>query len=114
MNEQKSNSIEGYQNTIELLKRTLQFYALKENYTVNHPVNNELFSFVEMDGGSQARFTLDKVRELDELNEKMEKDYNVEIDALQNMSDSELESFGETNPIDLINVFIQSRDDKDI
>jgi len=114
MSEQKSNSIEGYQNIIELLKRTLQFYALKENYTVNHPVNNELFSFVEMDGGSQARFTLDKVRELDELNEKMERDYNAEIDALQNMSDSELESFGETNPLDLIKAFKTFTNDNNI
>jgi hypothetical protein len=86
----KSNSIEGYQNTIELLKRTLQFYALKENYDVSHPINNQLFSFVEMDGGSQARFSLDKIREIDELNEKLEKDYNAEIDALQNITDDEI------------------------
>ncbi len=112
--EPKPNSIEGYQNSIELLKRTLQFYALKENYVISHPLNNQLFSFIEMDGGTQARFTLDKVRELDELNVKMEKDYNAEIEALQNMSNAELESFGETNPIDLIRLFIQSRDDKNI
>lgn len=86
----KPNSIEGYQNTIELLKRALEFYALKENYVVNHPLNNELFSYVEMDGGTQARFMLDKIEEIDELNKKMEKDYNVEIDALQNLSDDEL------------------------
>jgi len=88
--EPKSNSIEGYQNSIELLKRTLQFYALKENYMVSHPINNQLFSFVEMDGGTQARFTLDKLKEIEELNEKMEKDYNAEIDALQNMNDDEI------------------------
>ena len=88
--EPKPNSIEGYQNSIELLKRTLQFYALKENYMVSHPINNQLFSFVEMDGGTQARFTLDKLREIEELNEKMEKDYNAEIDALQNMNDDEI------------------------
>lgn len=98
--EPKPNSIESYQNTIELLKRTLQFYALKENYAVTHSLNNQLFSFVEMDGGTQARFTLDKVKELTELNEKMEKDYNAEIDALQNMSDEEI-----------LNTFM---DDKDI
>jgi PHP family Zn ribbon phosphoesterase len=84
------NSIEGYQNSIELLKRTLRFYALKENYNVSHPLNNQLFSFIEMDGGTQARFTLDKLREIEELNEKLEKDYNAEIDALQNLSDDEI------------------------
>jgi len=88
--EPKSNSIEGYQNTIELLKITLQFYAKKENYDVSHPINNQLFSFVEMDGGSQARFSLDKIKEIDELNEKLEKDYNAEIEALQNLSDDDI------------------------
>jgi hypothetical protein len=111
-----TNSIEGYQNTIEFLKRALEFYANEDNYTAKTPKNNELFAFppIEMDGGTQARFALDKVKELDELNEKMERDYNAGLDALQNISDEELDSIGETNPIDLINVFMQSRDDKNI
>ena len=97
------NSIEEYQNLVNLLKTTLEFYADQRNYAgyMGNPASIDLDEH-----GSQARFVLAKVKELEELNQKMQDDY----DKL--MLDAEtMESDGETNPIDLINIFIQTRDD---
>lgn len=54
-----------YQNLIEILKTTLEFYAREGNW---NPENNpsvcavELKSLVELDGGTQAKFALEKIR----------------------------------------------------
>lgn len=79
------NNIEEYQNIVELLKQALWFYANNEHYKVIHAINNELFSYVEMDSGTQARFALNKLRELEELKKKMEDEFTESIkeDALQ-------------------------------
>jgi len=79
------NNITEYQNIIELLKRTLEFYSELANYVQNKPVNNELLSMVEMDNGEQARFALKKIIEfnknkLDTIGEHIK---NAE-DALEN------------------------------
>lgn len=101
------NNIEEYQNAIELLKQALNFYADKRNYEINIPQNNALFSLIEMDSGSQARFALEQAVKIQNVNQKMLDDYDKviseTIDAIENhpidLSD------GETNPIDLINYF---------
>jgi DNA-directed RNA polymerase subunit L len=66
------NSIEECNNVIELLKQVLKFYADKSNYDAKHPVNNVLFSHIEMDCGAQARFVLERVDELENLTKNLE------------------------------------------
>lgn len=62
-------SIEDYQNIVELLKQALLYYADKKHYDVNHNVNGELYSSIELDGGIQARFALNKLEEFNKLGE---------------------------------------------
>ena len=61
------SNIEQLQNSIELLKRALTFYAEKDNYIVKHNQNNTLFSYIEMDNGVQARFALEKLEQIENL-----------------------------------------------
>jgi hypothetical protein len=106
-----NDNVEKLINTIELLKQALKFYADKRNYEVNRPLNNELFSYVEMDSGSQARFALDKCKELDDINQKIQDDYSrLSNELLDEMEDND----GETSPIDLIRIFKETRDDNNI
>jgi len=69
------NSIEEYRNAIEMLKQALSFYANPDNYKQNHAVNHELFSYVEMDGGVQANFALNKLSDLENLSKNMEDEF---------------------------------------
>lgn len=62
------NSIEDYQNLVELLKLALEFYA---------KANNDEFN---IDKGFQAKFALSKIRELEGEYEKMVKEYNNSLD----------------------------------
>jgi hypothetical protein len=84
------NSPEEYQNVIELLKLTLKFYADNNNYVYpdNSPATRR--SLIEIDGGSQARFALEQVNQLDELNKKMQEDYdNAMINMINMVEDRE-------------------------
>lgn len=69
------NSVEEYQNLVELLKQALLFYADKSNY-----VSDIGFKpYVELDDyGSQARFALKRIEELDDIYGKMEID-NIKL-----------------------------------
>lgn len=69
------NNIEEYQNLVSVLKHALEFYANAENYDVKHPVNNVLFSQIEMDCGAQAKFALSKIEEA----ENNQKDLETEL-----------------------------------
>jgi len=73
---------EEYLNLIELLKLALKFYADKNSYVVNHPVNDELCSLIELDEGSQARFALDKIGEFEEYGKNIEEEYAKQIESL--------------------------------
>lgn len=66
------NDNEKYLNIIELLKQALLFYANKENYLSYEDKN----TLIMLDKGSQARFALKQIEELDEINEKIKYDYN--------------------------------------
>jgi hypothetical protein len=100
-------------NTIELLKLALNFYADKRNYEINRPLNDKLFSLIEMDSGSQARFALEKTKELENINQKIQDDYSrLSNELLDRMEDGDND--GETNPIDLIRIFKETRDDNNI
>jgi hypothetical protein len=86
------NSTQDYENLIELLKITLEFYANKKNY--EKIIYSELrgnISSIDLDEyGSQARFALNKIKEIREINEKLVKDYSAEIEAVQNKGEQEI------------------------
>jgi hypothetical protein len=106
----KMNSIEELQNLVGLMQQALKFYADKNNYFTSQKVsNNPAPSMIMLDGGSQAQFALDLAKKLADQNQKIQDEYDKLIMETEN-----LEPTGETNPLDLINVFIQSRDDKNI
>ena len=74
------NNIEDYRNVIELLKQALKFYANPDNYKCNKPMGGELYSSVELDGGVQANFALDKAEDVLHLSE------NLENELVKNLS----------------------------
>ena len=107
------NTIEELQNLIELLKQALNFYANGENYRGNRSASScsgISVSKIEMDEGSQARFALEKAKQLAELNQKMQDDYDKfmvgyeQLKANDNIAD----------PQELIKVFKTMGDDKNI
>ena len=73
------SNIEQLQNSIELLKRALTFYAEKDNYIAKHNQNNTLFSYIEMDNGVQARFALEKLEQIENLYKEAEEEYTTEV-----------------------------------
>jgi len=73
------SNIEQLQNSIELLKRALTFYAEKDNYIVKHNQNNTLFSYIEMDNGVQARFALEKLEQIENLYKEAEENFTTEL-----------------------------------
>ena len=86
------NNIEDYQNLVELLKQALLFYGNENNYpkTIcitgddNTNIGNGL-SRIEIDKGSQARFALTKIDEINTINQKMLDDYvNISEKMLSN------------------------------
>jgi hypothetical protein len=86
----ETHSIEEYQNLIELLKKALEFYADKKNYVQKAGGYNELTSRVELDGGSQAQFALEKIKELSEFNKNIENDFVKNItNAIENEENTE-------------------------
>jgi hypothetical protein len=90
------NNIEDYQNLVELLKQALLFYSNENNYpkTIcitgddNTKIENNL-SQIEIDKGSQARFALSKINEINIINQKMLDDYvNISEKMLNNVNDN--------------------------
>ena len=75
------NSIEENQNALELLKQALMFYANSDNYKQTQPVSNnyELFSMIEMDNGSQARFALEQLEKIQTITQNAEEEFVKEI-----------------------------------
>jgi hypothetical protein len=80
------NSIEEYQNLIELFKQTLKFYAETDNY-VRPPMDAMMYcvrpefrvappSLIDKDCGAQARFIIQKAEELQKLNQEMQNEYD--------------------------------------
>ena len=69
------SNFEENQNIAELFKQALKFYAEKSNYDAKHPINNTLFSQIEMDNGAQARFALEKAEELENLSKTIEDEF---------------------------------------
>jgi hypothetical protein len=78
-----AKTIEDYQNIVELLKRALLFYANKKNYQIDHRLDGtSSATYIEFDKGMQAEFALDKLREFDEIHEKMEMDFKASVENI--------------------------------
>lgn len=81
----KMNSIEDYQNLVELLKFALEFYAKADPQELS------------VDNGFQAKFALSKIKELESEYDKMKKEYDDSLiiddeDAMLNKLENELEN----------------------
>jgi hypothetical protein len=87
-------SIEQYENLVALLKQALKFYANSSNY---HGAMGTIAPIDSDEQGSQARFALKKIEELEEINKKLELDI---INSVDNTIDSE-----DNNLEDIINNF---------
>lgn len=74
-----ANNVDEYQNIIELLKQALKFYADNDNYSVDRTKSDSIFTQIQMDGGSQARFALDKANVFINARKKVENDINHHI-----------------------------------
>lgn len=65
------NSLEELRSKIELMKQALLFYGNKENYLFFKNKDAP----VALDEGTQARFALKQLEDLDEMNEEMGQEY---------------------------------------
>jgi vacuolar-type H+-ATPase subunit E/Vma4 len=74
---------EQYTNIIEMLKRTLQFYADESNYDFN----NTSKPLIVLDSGKQANDTLKHIEEMEKSIESFENDYNEYINNVNNPED---------------------------
>jgi len=83
---------EQYENLISLLEQALLFYGDKSNYLVKSKSPD---SNVRMDNGLQARFALEKIKELKESMNKLESDY---IGIVNDINESE------NTPENIINI----------
>jgi|GEM_PF-1864412 len=70
--------VETYQSLIQLLKLALEFYANENHYVVNKPMNGECYSSIELDGGGQARFALDRITEFNKLVAELDEIQGIE------------------------------------
>jgi hypothetical protein len=89
------NSIEEYQNLVGLLQEALKFYANENNYMKGKLPEGEfdfnvcirpecripIPSLIDKDGGFQARFALERAKQLAELNQKMQDDYDNAVSS---------------------------------
>jgi hypothetical protein len=65
---------EDYENLIEVLKQALLFYDDKNNYSIR-PNTNDPLPLIMIDGGSQAKFALEKINEIRLVHDEMEADW---------------------------------------
>jgi hypothetical protein len=101
------NSIEEYQNLVELLKKTLEFYADSRNY--DGPMGN--IAPIDLDEhGFQARFALEKVKELEELNKKIMEDYDKIVGGYEQLQASQ----DIVDPEKLIELYKLMNNDKNV
>jgi len=74
---------EQIDNLFSLIKDTLEFYGDKKNYEVNHPLNNELFSKIEMDKGAFARKTLGLMKKINNFDNELK---NIDDKLLEKLN----------------------------
>jgi len=98
------NSIEERDNLILLLQETLKFYANPENYRGTKTTGSccgTPFSYIDMDEGSQARFALKRVEELNIMNQNLQEEYDKITMGLIDVVENNID---EIDPVDLIKV----------
>ena len=66
-------NLEEYKNQIELLKQALLFYGNKKNY--ENEVRYEESSLIYVDNGTQARFALEQLQKVEDVNDEINDDY---------------------------------------
>ena len=73
---------EEYNNLIELLKKALEFYADENNYSIEIYIedndvtkNTKSPSMVALDGGTQAKFALEKIATFQDDRDEQEKEF---------------------------------------
>ena len=69
------NNEEQYQSLLTLAKQALMFYANENNYTFGMVAGN--FSQIELDKGFQAKFALQQMEQLEQLNFTMISDFST-------------------------------------
>ena len=74
------NSIEEYENLVELLKQVLAYYADDNTYTIFNTGNETKSNSIMIDKGFQAKFALQKIKELEEIYDKIDLDYLKSIE----------------------------------
>jgi len=62
-------------NVIELLKQALLFYSSVNNYKVDRTISDSIFSPIEMDSGTQARFALKLIEDNAKVMEGANEEY---------------------------------------
>jgi len=97
-----------YQNLIELLKKTLEFYANQNNYSTYFGSGIETShgslakmqqSRIELDRGYQAQFALKKIKEIFNYNNDMKLEYVEELKKkVENIEDDDIDGL-----IDVVN-----------
>lgn len=82
------NSVEEYQNLVELLKTALNFYANPSNY---NGAMGTIAPIASDEYGSQARFALEKVSELENLSKTVEDEFvkNI-VNSIENGDDIDI------------------------
>jgi len=73
-----------YQNQLDLLKEALKFYANKDKYLFYEHRDAP----IALDEGMQARFALEQLEHVDELNEDIENDYSKLLDGVESPEDT--------------------------
>lgn len=93
-----TNDIEECLNQIELLKQALLFYANVDNYVEKHDVEKNMFSYIQMDSGTQARFVL---KQLENIKNIVSPDYDNLVedgeDYLNNEVNKEIKKLNNEN-----------------
>lgn len=96
-------NFEKYKNQVELLKQALLFYADKINY--HGEMGNA--AMIDLDEhGSQARFALEQLKKVEEINEGIDNDY------LKYVSEETSQQETTEGIINLINEIKKVEDDK--
>jgi len=82
----KLSNIEEYINLIGVLENALKFYADEQNYLFFEDKD----ALIALDEGAQARFALDKIKEVTEARETLEADFVKNIsESIENNDEVE-------------------------
>lgn len=94
MNEKRMtmNSIEELYNLISYFQEVLKFYAESNNYlpVKLNDLGDRYLTMAEIDGGAQARNAIAQAKQLEEINQKAQDDYDKLMAQGYNPEDIEM------------------------